>query len=59
MSAAIIVLALLLVSPTYASSAPDRCNFCSGSGQGKDCPRHNKHARKECIGGSNAVRKSP
>lgn len=27
----------------------DECNFCSGSGQGADCPRHDAQARKECL----------
>jgi hypothetical protein len=25
------------------------CNFCSGSGQGEDCPRHDKAAKKACL----------
>ena len=27
----------------------DVCNFCSGSGQGADCPRNDPHARLECL----------
>jgi len=27
----------------------DVCNFCSGSGQGDDCPRHDVIARMECL----------
>jgi hypothetical protein len=30
-------------------AASPRCDFCSGSGQGRDCPRHDKQARKECL----------
>jgi hypothetical protein len=45
-----IVVAVAFALDGYIWHLPtDVCNFCSGSGQGDDCPREDKQARQKCI----------
>ena len=45
---AAIGIALVALVPLPKLYAPP-CNFCSGSGQGEDCPRHDKAAKRRCL----------
>lgn len=44
---AVLCYVLFMLAPSDDPEA--MCNFCSGSGQGSDCPRHDLAARAACI----------
>lgn len=44
---AVLCFVLFMFAPTDDPAA--ECNFCSGSGQGSDCPRNDPAARAACI----------
>jgi hypothetical protein len=44
------VVCFILFMVASPNSDPNAlCNFCSGSGQGADCPRNDMAARAQCL----------